>query len=152
MSQRLPGQLAFCVGLVANVFQRTAALDGGHNICKAGGILVEDGSAYQLPVFGRAVLQHINQGQGGFAFREVIANVFAKFGSVAAIIKRIVDQLEGHTEMMAITSHLRDGLVVYTRDHGTKLGRGFKQFGSLEVDHLQIPFFSGIGIASVHQL
>ena len=48
-----------------------------------------------------AVLQCINQRQGGLALGQVVAQVLAEAGLVGLVVEGIVDQLKGGADMLA---------------------------------------------------
>ena len=43
-------------------------------------------------------------GQGNLALAEIVADILAQFGSSTAVIQRIINQLEGNTEIGAIAA------------------------------------------------
>ena len=52
--------------------------------------------------FGRAVFQHVDQGQGDLAFAQIVADVLAQGGRIAGIVQRVVNQLEGGADAPAV--------------------------------------------------
>jgi len=48
------------------------------------------------------MLQRINEGQGGLALGQVISQVLAEAVLVSLIVQRIIDELEGRPDVIAI--------------------------------------------------
>ena len=55
----------------------------------------------QTGLLGGAVLNGVNQGQGGLALGQIVAHVLAEFVHVALIVEHVVDQLESDAQMAA---------------------------------------------------
>lgn len=66
-----------------------------------GGALL-DGVAHNGGLLGAAALHGCDQGQGAFAFAQVVAQVLAHFLGVAGVVQHIVDDLESRSQGLAI--------------------------------------------------
>ena len=79
-----------------------------------------------------------DQRQGGLAFAEVVAGVLAQGLGHAAVIQRVVGQLEGQAKVQAVFAQGRHTGRARIGRHRTGLGRGREQFGRLGFDDFQI--------------
>ena len=99
-----------------------------------------------------AALHGQDQGQGGFAFAQVIAQIFPHFCGIAVVVKHIIDDLKSCAEGLAVVcTSVFDGCRASGQD-GTKARTGFKQFGCFGPDDPQIALFVERGVVHVHQL
>lgn len=88
---------AACLGMccLACHVQRTCA---AHDIHYGGQLLggaLFDGGAHDGGLLRRAALHGGNQGEGAFAFAQVIAQVLAHFLGIACVVEYVVNDLEG---------------------------------------------------------
>ena len=99
-----------------------------------------------------AVLHCINQREGGFALRQVVAQVFAEAGFVGLVVERIVDQLEGGADVLAVARErlFDDGRGI--AQHGADLRAGLEQPRGLAVNDVEVACLAGVRIACVHEL
>ena len=65
-------------------------------------VAIFNAATHQFALFWGAVFHQIDQRQCGFAFAQVVTDVFANFGSVARIVQYIVNQLESSAQRAAI--------------------------------------------------
>jgi len=63
---------------------------------------VFDGMADHVALFTTAMLHSINEGEGGFAFRQIVPQVLAQTGFIGLIVERIVHQLKGRPDVASI--------------------------------------------------
>jgi hypothetical protein len=91
-------------------------------------------------------------GQGDLALPEVVADRLAQPLLLGRIVQRIVDQLEGDAEVVAIGAKALLPRRVAAGDHRADLGRRGEQRGGLSLDHRQILFFGRGGVVLDDQL
>ena len=111
-----------------------------------------NGAPYQRGLFGAAVAHRIDQGQRGLAFSQIVANVFAHFGGVTAVIQQVVRQLECDAEGVAIQAQGFGLFAACLAENGGAVARGFKQHGRLAADDFHVGGFVGIGVAHLGKL
>ncbi len=103
-------------------------------------------------MLGSALAHRVDQRQRGLALGQIIADVFAKGVCIAAIIQEIVDQLEGHTQMVTKGAQGFTLLVTGLGEGAGTVSRGLEQHRGLAADDFHIGFFSGAGVPHLGQL
>ena len=83
-------------GLAGGVVQRAGGFHGGEDGVEVLDAALLDGLAHQRGLFRGAFAHGVDQRQGGFAFGQIVADVLAQGGGVAAVVEQVVDQLEGY--------------------------------------------------------
>ena len=133
------------------MFQGVGRLDGGGHGGEVG-VARLDRVADQLLLFGRTDFHDANQRQGRLAFAQVVANVLAQRGGVAAVVEHVIDQLERGAHVAAIRG--RCGLLLGggARQHRADLGGGLEQLGGLVAHDLQVALLGHVWIVHVQEL
>ena len=99
-----------------------------------------------------AAAERQHHGQRNLALAEIISDILAELGGLAAIIQHIVDQLEGDAEIHA--DRTAGGLLGLgaVGQHRPDLAGGGEQFGGLAADHREIFVFGGGGVLCRREL
>src|SRR5262249_33885426 len=139
-SERVLGDRAIVTGTLDRVLQRAVL---GHE--RNGFVEVGVGSvaglgraapARRLALGPTTVGQ--DHGQRDLAFAEIVADVLAELGGLAAVIERVIDQLEGDAEVHPERTAGRLLVFWAPAKRGPDLARGREQFGGLGADHREI--------------
>ena len=98
------------------------------------------------------MLQCINQRQRGLALGQIIAQVLAERGLVGLVIERIVDELEGGADVLAVARERlfddRGGIA----QHRADLRAGLEQPRGLAIDDVEVARLARVRIVRVHEL
>ena len=84
-----------------------------------------------------------NDGQGHFPLTEIIARILAHGPRSTAPIQKIINDLEGNAQRIAILGKGLTICITAPRQNGARLGGRLKQGGSLAADHLHIGVLTG---------
>ena len=103
-------------------------------------------------LLGRAFPHGKNQRQRGFAFGQVIAQIFSGFGKIPRIIQHVIDDLECRPEMCPEGSHGLLGGFRRARQDASQTCGSLEKLGGLEPDDLQIARLVHVGIVAIEQL
>src|SRR5581483_4257759 len=109
-------------------------------------------SSQQFALLGVGVAQRMDQGQGRFSLREVIADVFAKGRVVSPVVQGVVHQLEGYAQVKSIPAHGRFYRAFDATDNGGKLRGCFKELRRFAPNDIHVSLFRGIRVVAVQQL
>ena len=82
----------------------------GRGQIRLGDVAIADAPGPEGPVVGRSPVIGEEHRQGELALAEIIADILAERGRGAAVIQRVIDQLEGKAEIGAIGA--QGGLIV----------------------------------------
>ena len=147
------GRPARCLfGLRPRVIERAARRDGGQHGVELRFVALLDAAAHKFALLGRAVFHQPDQGQGRFAFAQIVPQVLADLGGVASVVEHVVDQLERGAERAAVFAGSGDLGVVRAGDQRAQFGSGFEQLGGLGADHEQVARFGHVRVVHVQQL
>src|SRR5699024_9368568 len=90
--------------------------------------------------------------QGGFAFGKIVAGILAVLAAAAAIVQRVVDDLEGDAEIAAVAFHGIDDLLAAAGQYRRQSATGGEQAGRLAVDDVEVVGLGQRRIVAVHEL
>src|SRR5690348_7694026 len=88
-------------GALNRVFEGAVLMQGfdcGLEIA-VGDLALFQGAAPELPLLFCAAAECEDHRKGDLSFPEIIADILAEFGRCSAIVERIIDQLEGNSEI-----------------------------------------------------
>src|SRR5215813_13299269 len=103
-----------------------------------GRVAVLERAAPERPLTLRPAAVGEDHGQRDLAFAEIVADVLAELGGLAAVVERVVDQLEGDAEVHPERTAGRLLVFWAPAKRGPDLARGREQFGGLGADHREI--------------
>ncbi len=110
------------------------------------------GAADHLGLAAIRVPERVDERQRRLAFGEVVADVLAELLGVAVVVERVVDQLEGDAEVLAVAGERRFDGCGRVRDDRGDLGARFEQPRRLAVDDFHVAHLGGVRVAGVHEL
>ena len=120
----------------------------GHGIGVAGFNRLAQAGADLVAGVGHGV----DQGQGGLALGQVVAQVLAQGVGIGGVVEHVVGDLEGQAQVHAIGVHgLLDGFVGARQQRAQARGRR-EQHRRLALDNPQVGRFVGVGVVHVQQL
>src|SRR3990172_5797523 len=107
--QRLEGLVGLVFSESGSVIKAPGAFnDGAYRRLVLGAALL-DRRADHLDRSGIAVTQRMDQGQCRLALREIVTDILAEFDLIAAVVERVVNQLECNAQVLAVTGQCAFG-------------------------------------------
>ena len=103
-------------------------------------------AAPELALLWRAAAERQNHRQSDLSLAEIIADILAELGRGAAVIERVVDQLEGDAEIEAVAAAGGDLGLGPRGEQGPTSRGGAEQRRGLGADHGEIIVLAGLGV------
>ena len=154
--QRLEGCKCL-IGLVlsegASVLKSAGRFNCAHDDIELLEAAIFDGPANDRPNTRiRGLFERLDQGQGGFAFGQIIAQIFAELRGVRLVIEHVIDQLVRRSEMATEVGQCSLLARARSRDHGRHFSARFEEFRGLAVNHFEITLLRRIVVTRIHEL
>ena len=117
------------LGERASVWDRPSPFNDSEDVAQSFGATLAQGVANQFRLGGAADAHRLDQGQGGLAFRQVVANRLAAGLGVCDVVDDVVDELVGDAQCVSVLSQWRASGDIGAGRDCTEFGGGAEQYG-----------------------
>ena len=146
------GLLAFMSRKPRSVVDGARRLNGFEDFRQVLQAALADRLADTLGLLGACLAHGVDQGQGGLAVGQVIAEIFADGVHRAGEIQGVVDELKGIAQMDAIAGQRALAGLGRLGDEGADLGAGLEQARRLVADDVEILLLGQAGVVAIAEL
>ena len=127
-------------------------MERGDDLLQPIALAFANGRANQRGLCGVAFAHGVYQRQGGFAFGQVIAEIFARDPGIAGVVEKIVYQLKRDADVAPVAAQPVEPGRIGPRQQSRALAGGGEQDSGFALDHVEVLFFAGRGVAGPNQL